>query len=78
VAQELRSVGWRVARDIIRRGLPESLEYARRAGVSRCIVVEQDGSRKGGFQVLDPSGKELLNIKVNELKAWIEGLERLR
>jgi ATP phosphoribosyltransferase regulatory subunit len=78
VAQELRSAGWRVARDIIRRGLPESLEYARRAGVSRCIVVEQDGSQKGGFQVLDPSGKELLNIKVDELKAWIDGLERLR
>ncbi|MBT3434114.1 MAG: ATP phosphoribosyltransferase regulatory subunit [Nitrospinaceae bacterium] len=76
VARELRAAGWRVARDIIRRGLPDSLEYARRAGVSRCIVVEREGSRKGSFRVMDPSGDEMANVKVNELKAWVEGLER--
>ncbi|MBT7856825.1 MAG: ATP phosphoribosyltransferase regulatory subunit [Nitrospinaceae bacterium] len=76
VARELRAAGWRVARGIIRRGLPDSLEYARRAGVSRCIVVEREGSRKGSFRVMDPSGDEMANVKVNELKAWVEGLER--
>jgi len=76
VARELRAGGWRVARDIIRRGLNESLEYARRAGVSRCIVVDKDGDKTGHFRVIEPSGKKSTTIHLEELLVWVTGLER--
>ncbi|MFP6890902.1 MAG: ATP phosphoribosyltransferase regulatory subunit, partial [Nitrospinota bacterium] len=76
VARELRAGGWRVARDIIRRRLSESLDYARRAGVLRCIVVDKDGDKTGRFRVVEPSGKKSATIQVGELPAWIAGLER--
>ncbi|HBK79338.1 MAG TPA: ATP phosphoribosyltransferase regulatory subunit [Nitrospinae bacterium] len=76
VARELRAGGWRVARDIIRRRLSESLDYARRAGVLRCIVVDKDGDKTGRFRVVEHSGKKSATIQVGELPAWIAGLER--
>ncbi len=59
LARALRASGWRVARDIIRRDLAASLEYARRTGVSRCLVVERKGGRAGRVRMLEPSGREL-------------------
>ena len=74
VARELRAAGWRVARDIIRRDLPESLEYARRAGVMRCIVVERNANKTDQFRIVEPSGKEQGVCHMNELATWIIGL----
>ena len=39
VARRLRELGFSVARDIIRRDLESSLEYARRVGIRRVIVI---------------------------------------
>lgn len=67
LARDLRARGWRVARDIIRRGLAASLDYARRAGVWRCLVVDAQESRSGRVRLLDSSGRELGRCKAAEL-----------
>jgi ATP phosphoribosyltransferase regulatory subunit len=43
VARTLRSQGYAVARDIIRRDLAGSLEYARVSAISRVIILGRDG-----------------------------------
>ncbi|MEE9240290.1 MAG: ATP phosphoribosyltransferase regulatory subunit [bacterium] len=71
LARELRDLGWRVARDIIRRDLADSLEYARRAGVARCLVVDPDGKKPGRVRMLEPTGKELGGFALADLSAKI-------
>ncbi len=72
VARELRARGWRVARDIIRRDLADSLAYARSAGIPRCVVVEGGGGKK--VRVLDPSGKETESFRPDDISGWIGGV----
>ncbi len=72
VARELRARGWRVARDIIRRDLSDSLDYARSAGIPRCVVVEGGGGKK--VRVLDPSGKETESFRPDDISGWIGGV----
>jgi ATP phosphoribosyltransferase regulatory subunit len=43
IAKELRQLGYRVARDIIRRDLVGSLAYAERMGIARGIILGTDG-----------------------------------
>ncbi|MBI3126678.1 MAG: ATP phosphoribosyltransferase regulatory subunit [Candidatus Tectomicrobia bacterium] len=76
LARDLRARGWRVARDIIRRDLAASLDYARRAGVHRCVVVDAQESRTGRVRLLDSSGKELDRCKASELAARIGERDR--
>jgi ATP phosphoribosyltransferase regulatory subunit len=71
LARELRSLGWRVARDIIRRDLADSLEYARRAGVTRCLVVDRDGKNPGRIRILEPAGKEIGGFSLEDLPGKI-------
>ncbi len=71
LARELRSLGWRVARDIIRRDLADSLEYARRAGVARCLVVDRDGKNSGRIRILEPAGKEIGGFSLEDLPGKI-------
>ena len=76
LARSLRARGWRVARDIIRRGLPASLDYARRMGVGRCLVVDAQEARTGRVRLLDSSGRELGRYKAAELAAKMGGSGR--
>jgi ATP phosphoribosyltransferase regulatory subunit len=71
VARELRARGWRVARDIIRRDLADSLGYARSAGIPRCVVVEGAGKK---VRVLDPSGEETGSFGAGDISGWIDGV----
>jgi histidyl-tRNA synthetase len=43
IAKELRQLGYRVARDIIRRDLAGSLAYAQRMGIARGIILGTNG-----------------------------------
>ena len=47
LARRLREMGWRVARDIIKRDLKGSLEYARKMGIEALIVMD-DGLKSEG------------------------------
>ena len=71
LARELRRLGWRVARDIIRRDLSDSLEYARQAGVGRCLVVDRDGKKPERIRMLEPAGKEIGGFSLAELPGKI-------
>ncbi|MEE9273702.1 MAG: ATP phosphoribosyltransferase regulatory subunit [bacterium] len=71
LARGLRERGWRVARDIIRRDLNASLEYARETGVSRCLVVDRAGGGAGRVRMVDPAGRELGRFAVEEAAARI-------
>ncbi len=71
LARELRGLGWRVARDIIRRDLADSLEYARQAGVGRCLVVDRDGKKPERIRILEPAGKEIGGFSLAELPGKI-------
>lgn len=76
LARDLRARGWRVARDIIRRDLAASLDYARRAGVWRCVVVDPQESRTGRVRLLDSSGRELDRCKAADLAARVGEQDR--
>ncbi|MDA0999863.1 MAG: ATP phosphoribosyltransferase regulatory subunit [bacterium] len=66
-ARELRACGWHVARDIMRRDLPASLAYARKAGIGCCLVVDATGGRSGQVRLMDSSGKERGRYSIAEL-----------
>jgi ATP phosphoribosyltransferase regulatory subunit len=67
LAWELRNMGWRVARDIIRRDLADSLDYARRAGVARCLVIDRNGKKNSRIRILEHTGKELGGFSLADL-----------
>ncbi len=67
LALRLREQGFSVARDIIRRDLESSLEYARRVGIRRVIVI-------GGE---DLSGEQIRLINVNDGGELLVGKEEL-
>ena len=43
MAKSLRQQGFKVARDIIKRDVAGSLDYARRNGIGRAIIMGQEG-----------------------------------
>lgn len=59
LARELRGLGWRVARDIIRREMDHSIAYARQAGVARCLVVDRSGGKQQKIRIFDNDGNEI-------------------
>lgn len=71
LSRELRCLGWRVARDIIRRDLADSLEYARQAGVGRCLVVDRNGKKPERIRILEPAGKEIGEFQLADLPGKI-------
>ena len=73
LSRKLRARGWRVARDIIRRDLAGSLEYARATGVSKCLVIERGGKRGGRARLLEPDGEDLGAYPVEEILARVGG-----
>ncbi len=58
LARRLREMGWRVARDIIRRDLEGSLEYARRMGIGALIITSEDLRSQGKVQLIKTATKE--------------------
>ena len=78
LSRKLRARGWRVARDIIRRDLAGSLEYARAAGVSKCLVIERGGKRGGSARLLDPDGEDLGAYPIEEILARLGGRDDSR
>lgn len=52
LARRLRELGWRVARDIIRRDLKGSLEYARKMGIEALIVMDDELKREGKVRLI--------------------------
>jgi len=53
IARRLRDAGYSVARDIIRRDLESSLEYARKVGIRRVIVIGDDDLSDDRIRILD-------------------------
>ncbi len=78
LSRRLRARGWRVARDIIRRDLEGSLEYARAAGVSKCLVVQRGGKRGGRVRLLEPDGEDLGAWPIPEILDRVGGRDEGR
>jgi len=75
LARRLRDLGASVARDIVSRGLEESLAYARAQRVARVLVVGSERTRSGQMLVLDlRTGTE----QTLDVRAALETPERLR
>lgn len=75
LARRLRDLGASVARDIVSRGLEESLAYARAQRVARVLVVGSERTRSGQMLVLDlRTGTE----QTLDVRAALESPERLR
>jgi ATP phosphoribosyltransferase regulatory subunit len=74
LARRLRDLGASVARDIVTRGLEESLAYARAQRAGRVLVVGSPQTRAGEMLVLDlRTGRE----QTLEIRAALEAPERL-
>jgi ATP phosphoribosyltransferase regulatory subunit len=76
VARRLRSLGFSTARDIIRRELDSSLEYARRMNI-RCMLVIGEGLNDGIYRAIRTSdGKSKTfdrdTLDQDRLKKFIE------
>ena len=78
LSRKLRARGWRVARDIIRRDIAGSLEYARATGVSKCLVIERGGKRGGSARLLEPDGEDLGAYPIEEILARMGGRDESR
>ncbi len=78
LSRNLRARGWRVARDIIRRGLEGSLEYARETGVSKCLVVERGGKKGDRVRLLEANGEDLGAYSSAEILARVGGRDEGR
>lgn len=75
LARRLRDLGVSVARDIVSRGLEESLAYARAQRVARVLVVGSERTRPGQMLVIDlQAGTE----QTVEVRAALESPEGLR
>lgn len=65
IASTLRSRGYNVARDIIKRSVPESIEYAKDMGIRRVVVVSDELLIIGKVRVIDFEKKEELLVDEN-------------
>jgi len=67
LARKLRELGWKVARDIIKRDLKGSLEYAKKTDIQFLIVMDDELKEKKQVRVIDTTeGKESL-LSLEEL-----------
>jgi ATP phosphoribosyltransferase regulatory subunit len=74
LARRLRDLGASVARDIVTRGLEESVAYARAQRVGRVLVVAGPRTRAGEMLVLDlRAGRE----HIVDIRAALDAPERL-
>ena len=61
LARRLRELGWKVARDIIKRDLKGSLEYAKKMDIQFLIVMDDKLKKEDHVKVIDTTnGKEYL------------------
>ncbi len=61
LARRLRELGWKVARDIIKRDLHGSLDYARKMDIQFLIVMDEELKKNNRVKLIDTtSGKEYL------------------
>ncbi len=64
IARQLREQGYSVARDIIRRDLESSLEYARKVGIRQVLVIGGDDLADDQLRLLNlATGSELMVMK---------------
>ena len=75
LARRLRDVGCSVARDIVSRGLEDSLAYARAQRVRRVLVVGSPRTRPGEVLMLDLDGGTERVLAVQDI---LDAPERLR
>jgi ATP phosphoribosyltransferase regulatory subunit len=75
LARRLRDVGCSVARDIVSRGLEDSLAYARAQRVRRVLVVGSPRTRPGEVLMLDLDGG---TERVLAVQGILDAPERLR
>jgi ATP phosphoribosyltransferase regulatory subunit len=66
LARRLRDLGASVARDIVTRGLEESLAYARAQRVGRVLVVGSPRTRAGELLMLDLAGGGERTLAIRE------------
>jgi len=69
LAKALRQQGYPVARDIIRRDLGESLEYARLNGIQYAVVIGESGSAEDELLLVRAADGVRRSIKTSELSA---------
>jgi ATP phosphoribosyltransferase regulatory subunit len=67
ISHRLREKGFRVARDIIKRGLPESLKYAVDMNIENAIIMGTGGIKDGEAVIRKISTGEERKVKVKEL-----------
>jgi len=67
VARMLRSRGYTAARDIIRRGFDDSLEYARRMNI-RCMLVIDGESDSGNYRAVRVRDGRMIPISRDQLQ----------
>src|ERR1039457_4953311 len=67
IAQCLRGRGYSAARDIIRRDLPDSLDYARKTNILRVMVIGGDMCGEDEVHVINVADGKTRNISKNEL-----------
>ncbi len=61
LARRLRELGWKVARDIIKRDLQGSLEYAKKTDIQFLIVMDDKLKKENRVKIIDTTeGKEIL------------------
>ncbi|MBI2877887.1 MAG: ATP phosphoribosyltransferase regulatory subunit [Candidatus Tectomicrobia bacterium] len=68
LARDLREKGYRVARDIIRRGLEESLEYARSLQIARAIILGTPSAQPGWAVVREIASESEVMVEVERIK----------
>lgn len=68
LARDLRERGYRVARDIIRRGLEGSLEYARSLQISRAIILGAPSAQPGWAIVREIGSGSEVTVEVEKVK----------
>jgi len=67
IAKRLRKKGFSVARDIIRRSLSESLEYARKMNILHMIVIGADGCADDHVYVVRVADKKGITVAKGDL-----------
>ncbi len=67
IAKRLRNKGFTVARDIIRRGSDESLEYAGKMNILHMIVIGAEGCADGQVYVVRVADLKGVTVSKNEL-----------
>lgn len=67
IARSLREQGFSVARDIIRRDLESSLDYARKVGIRRVIVIGGDDLPDDRVRVMDVGDGSAVEAAKDEL-----------